>query len=160
MLFNVAPLSGLCAVQCSPPLRLVLFNVAPSQACVLFNVAPLSACVLFNVAPLSGLCTVQCTPPSQACVLFNVAALYSQLAAKVDRESQGLTKAVDLLEKAAGMFEYVRDKFSQAPSPDLSTEMLSMLADLMRVSTLNVLAMNCYQEWQYYIIIMITPTPT
>ena len=83
-------------------------------------------------------------------MLFNVAALYSQLAAKVDRESQGLTKAVDLLEKAAGMFEYVRDKFSQAPSPDLSTEMLSMLADLMRVSTLNVLAMNCYQEWQYY----------
>ncbi|XP_064391194.1 rhophilin-1-like isoform X2 [Halichondria panicea] len=68
----------------------------------------------------------------RACVLFNVAALYSQLAAKVDRESQGLTKAVDLLEKAAGMFEYVRDKFSQAPSPDLSTEMLSMLADLMR----------------------------
>ncbi len=104
MLFNVAALSGLCAVQCSPPLRLVYCSMYPSL--------------------------------SQACVLFNVAALYSQLAAKVDRESQGLTKAVDLLEKAAGMFEYVRDKFSQAPSPDLSTEMLSMLADLMRVSTL------------------------
>ena len=69
-------------------------------------------------------------------MLFNVAALYSQLAAKVDRASEGPTKAVDLLEKAAGMFEYVRDKFSNAPSPDLSNKMLSMLADLMRVSTL------------------------
>ena len=70
----------------------------------------------------------------QACVLFNIGALYSQLAAKVDRGSvEGRAEAVDLLEKAVGMFEYVRDKFSNAPSKDLSPDMLSMLADLMRV---------------------------
>lgn len=69
----------------------------------------------------------------QACVLFNVAALYSQLAANVDR-SCNVSSAVELLSKSAGMFEYVRDKFSNAPSPDLSSDMLSMLADLMRVT--------------------------
>ncbi len=73
----------------------------------------------------------------QACVLFNVAALYSQLAANVDR-AQNMASAVELLSKAAGMFEYVRDKFSNAPSPDLSNDMLSMLADLMRVSMQSV----------------------
>ena len=67
-------------------------------------------------------------------MLFNIGALYSQLAAKVDRGSvEGRAEAVDLLEKAVGMFEYVRDKFSNAPSRDLSPDMLSMLADLMRV---------------------------
>ena len=34
----------------------------------------------------------------------------------------------------AGMLEYIREKFANPPSRDLSREMLTMFADLMRVS--------------------------
>lgn len=69
----------------------------------------------------------------RACVLFNIGALYTQLAAKVDRSSaNALDSAIALLQNARGMFEYTKVKFSHSPMVDMSSEMLSLISDLMR----------------------------
>ncbi|GFY65556.1 rhophilin-2 [Trichonephila inaurata madagascariensis] len=68
----------------------------------------------------------------KASVLFNIAALYTQIAAKQDRtNSSGVDAAVDNFLRAAGMFRYIRDNFSNAPSMDLSSDTLDTLIQLM-----------------------------
>ncbi|XP_055949723.1 rhophilin-2-like isoform X1 [Argiope bruennichi] len=68
----------------------------------------------------------------KASVLFNIAALYTQIAAKQDRlTSSGVDAAVDNFLRAAGMFRYIRDNFSNAPSMDLSPGTLDTLIQLM-----------------------------
>ncbi|XP_077302800.1 GTP-Rho-binding protein rhophilin isoform X2 [Arctopsyche grandis] len=68
----------------------------------------------------------------KACILFNMAAIYTQIGAKQDRsESKGLDSAVDSLLRAAGMFRYIHENFTNAPSMDLGPDMLDMLVNLM-----------------------------
>lgn len=70
----------------------------------------------------------------KACVLFNLGALYTQLGARHDRTSAaGLDAAVNNFLRAAGMFRYLHDTFTNAPSKDLSPEILDMLIHLMLV---------------------------
>ena len=70
----------------------------------------------------------------QACILFNIAALYTQLAAQLDRSSaESIDKAVTYLEKAIGVFEFMKAKFSHSPTMDMSAEMLALFSDIMRV---------------------------
>ncbi|XP_077982094.1 rhophilin-2-like [Glandiceps talaboti] len=65
-------------------------------------------------------------------VLFNVAALYTQLGAKQDRsQKEGIEKAIQNFERAAGAFRYLTDNFSHAPSMDMSNAVLNMLIYLM-----------------------------
>ncbi|XP_050689411.1 rhophilin-2-B-like isoform X1 [Eriocheir sinensis] len=68
----------------------------------------------------------------KACVLFNLGALYTQLGARHDRTSAaGLDAAANNFLRAAGMFRYLHDTFTNAPSKDLSPEILEMLIHLM-----------------------------
>lgn len=68
----------------------------------------------------------------KACVLFNLAALYTQLGARHDRTSPaGLDAAVNCLLRSAGVFQYLHDTFTNAPSKDLSPELLDALIKLM-----------------------------
>ncbi|XP_067144294.1 rhophilin-2-B [Centruroides vittatus] len=68
----------------------------------------------------------------KASILFNIAALYTQIGAKQDRtKGAGLDAAVDNFLRAAGMFRYIKDNFSNAPSMDLAPETLEMLTQLM-----------------------------
>lgn len=68
----------------------------------------------------------------KACVLFNLGALYTQLGARHDRTSAaGLDAAVNNFLRAAGMFRYLHETFTNAPSKDLSPEVLDMLIHLM-----------------------------
>uniref|UniRef100_A0A6A7FWI3 Rhophilin-2-like isoform X1 n=1 Tax=Hirondellea gigas TaxID=1518452 RepID=A0A6A7FWI3_9CRUS len=68
----------------------------------------------------------------KACVLFNLAALYTQLGARHDRTSAaGLDAAVNCLLRSAGVFKYLHNTFTNAPSKDLSPELLKALIELM-----------------------------
>ncbi|KAF2366268.1 BRO1 domain [Trinorchestia longiramus] len=68
----------------------------------------------------------------KACVLFNLAALYTQLGARHDRTTaSGLDSAVNCLLRSAGVFKYIHDTFTNAPSKDLSPELLTALIKLM-----------------------------
>ncbi|XP_046385024.1 rhophilin-2 [Ischnura elegans] len=69
----------------------------------------------------------------KACVLFNAGALQTQLGAREDRfgNGQGLDRAVDCFLRAAGTFRYLHDHFTNAPSMDLSPNVLQMLVQLM-----------------------------
>lgn len=76
----------------------------------------------------------------KACLLFNLGALYTQLGARHDRTSAaGLDAAANNFLRAAGMFRYLHDTFTNAPSKDLSPEILEMLIHLMLVSSLSLL---------------------
>ncbi|KAK4292205.1 hypothetical protein Pmani_035008 [Petrolisthes manimaculis] len=68
----------------------------------------------------------------KACILFNLGALYTQLGARHDRTlPEGLDAAANNFLRAAGMFRYLHDTFTNAPSKDLSPEILDMLIHLM-----------------------------
>ncbi|XP_076177375.1 GTP-Rho-binding protein rhophilin [Ptiloglossa arizonensis] len=68
----------------------------------------------------------------KASVLFNAGGLYTQLAAKQDRQStRGLDQAIDAFLRAAGTFRYIHENFTNAPSMDLGPDMLEMLVQLM-----------------------------
>jgi len=68
----------------------------------------------------------------KACVLFNLAALYTQLGARHDRTSpQGLDAAVNCLLRCCGVLDYLLDTFTNAPSKDLSPELLQAIIALM-----------------------------
>ncbi|XP_018027107.1 rhophilin-2 isoform X2 [Hyalella azteca] len=68
----------------------------------------------------------------KACVLFNLAALYTQLGARHDRTTaSGLDSAVNCLLRSAGVLKYIHDTFTNAPSKDLSPELLNALIKLM-----------------------------
>jgi hypothetical protein len=73
----------------------------------------------------------------KACVLFNLAALYTQLGARHDRTTaSGLDSAVNCLLRSAGVLKYIHDTFTNAPSKDLSPELLNALIKLMLVREL------------------------
>ncbi|XP_065442409.1 rhophilin-1 isoform X6 [Chrysemys picta bellii] len=65
-------------------------------------------------------------------VLFNIGALHTQIGARQDRTTlQGVDRAIDAFQKAAGAFNYLKENFSNAPSLDMSTASLNMLVRLM-----------------------------
>ncbi|XP_066235720.1 rhophilin-1 isoform X2 [Saccopteryx leptura] len=65
-------------------------------------------------------------------VLFNIGALHTQIGARQDRSCpEGTSQAVEAFQSAAGAFSFLREKFSHAPSPDMSPASLSMLEQLM-----------------------------
>uniref|UniRef100_A0A8D0GG23 Rhophilin Rho GTPase binding protein 1 n=1 Tax=Sphenodon punctatus TaxID=8508 RepID=A0A8D0GG23_SPHPU len=65
-------------------------------------------------------------------VLFNIGALNTQIGARQDRTTlQGVDRAVEAFQKAAGAFNYLKENFSNAPSLDMSTASLTMLVRLM-----------------------------
>ncbi|CAF91185.1 unnamed protein product, partial [Tetraodon nigroviridis] len=65
-------------------------------------------------------------------VLFNIGALHTQMGARQDRSgAEGIDKAVDAFQRAAGAFHYLRENFSNAPSLDMSGPSLCMLVRLM-----------------------------
>ncbi|KAM5210921.1 rhophilin-1 isoform 1-T1 [Hipposideros larvatus] len=65
-------------------------------------------------------------------VLFNIGALHTQIGARQDRSCPaGTSRAAESFQRAAGAFSLLRDKFSRAPSPDMSPASLSMLEQLM-----------------------------
>ncbi|XP_037658559.1 rhophilin-1 [Choloepus didactylus] len=65
-------------------------------------------------------------------VLFNVGALYTQIGARQDRScAEGVGRAVEAFQRAAGAFSLLRENFSNAPSPDMSSASLAVLERLM-----------------------------
>ncbi|XP_059579676.1 rhophilin-1 isoform X5 [Alligator mississippiensis] len=65
-------------------------------------------------------------------VLFNIGALHTQIGARQDRTTlQGVDRAIDAFQKAAGAFNYLKENFSNAPSLDMSAPSLNMLVHLM-----------------------------
>uniref|UniRef100_A0A4W2C550 Rhophilin Rho GTPase binding protein 1 n=1 Tax=Bos indicus x Bos taurus TaxID=30522 RepID=A0A4W2C550_BOBOX len=66
-------------------------------------------------------------------VLFNIGALHTQIGARQNRSCpEGIGRAVEAFQRAAGAFSLLRENFSHAPSPDMSPASLSMLEQLMR----------------------------
>ncbi|XP_006045205.2 LOW QUALITY PROTEIN: rhophilin-1 [Bubalus bubalis] len=66
-------------------------------------------------------------------VLFNIGALHTQIGARQNRSCpEGISRAVEAFQRAAGAFSLLRENFSHAPSPDMSPASLSMLEQLMR----------------------------
>ena len=64
--------------------------------------------------------------------MFNTGCLYTQLGARQDRTTgEGLENAVDNFIRAAGIFEFIKDNFNNAPSSDLEPECLVVLIQLM-----------------------------
>ncbi|CAI8016224.1 Rhophilin-2 [Geodia barretti] len=75
----------------------------------------------------------------KACIIFNIAALHSQMAAQEDRSTvAGASRAVASLEKGIGALEYMKDRFSNSPTLDMSDELLSFLSDLLRAQAQEV----------------------
>ncbi|XP_039320852.1 rhophilin-1 isoform X6 [Saimiri boliviensis] len=65
-------------------------------------------------------------------VLFNIGALHTQIGARQDRACiEGVRCAVEAFQRAAGAFSLLREKFSRAPSPDMSAASLCALEQLM-----------------------------
>ncbi|XP_043340229.1 rhophilin-1 isoform X3 [Cervus canadensis] len=75
-------------------------------------------------------------------VLFNIGALHTQIGARQNRSCpEGIGRAVESFQRAAGAFSLLRENFSHAPSPDMSPASLSMLEQLM-----NAQAQECVFE--------------
>lgn len=69
----------------------------------------------------------------KACVVFNIGCLHTQIAAQQDRSTpEAIDKSIKQLEKALGVFEYMKHYFSHSPTMDMTIEILSLLSDLMR----------------------------
>ncbi|KAK7799227.1 hypothetical protein U0070_023680 [Myodes glareolus] len=65
-------------------------------------------------------------------ILFNIGALHTQIGARQDCScTEGTSHAAEAFQRAAGAFRLLRENFSHAPSPDMSTASLSMLEQLM-----------------------------
>ncbi|CAH6791029.1 Rhpn1 [Phodopus roborovskii] len=65
-------------------------------------------------------------------ILFNIGALHTQIGARQDCScTKGTSHATEAFQRAAGAFRLLRENFSHAPSPDMSTASLSMLEQLM-----------------------------
>lgn len=66
-------------------------------------------------------------------ILFNIGAVYSQMGAKQDRSTmEGIDAAVEYFQRSAGVFHYLSENFSHAPSNDMSTGVLRTLMVLMQ----------------------------
>ncbi|XP_026638362.1 rhophilin-1 isoform X2 [Microtus ochrogaster] len=65
-------------------------------------------------------------------ILFNIGALHTQIGARQDCScTEGTSHGAEAFQRAAGAFRLLRENFSHAPSPDMSTAALSMLEQLM-----------------------------
>ncbi|XP_043234654.1 rhophilin-2-like, partial [Amphibalanus amphitrite] len=82
---------------------------------------------------LTGLPSCQRTMAfEKASVLFNIAALHSQLGAKEARTCQkGLDTTIGHYLRAAGIYRYILENFSNAPSRDLDPDVLEVLTGLL-----------------------------
>ncbi|XP_037085642.1 rhophilin-2-B-like [Pollicipes pollicipes] len=82
---------------------------------------------------LTGLPSCQRTVAfEKASVLFNIAALHSQLGAREERDSpEGLDSTVNNYVRAAGIYRYILENFSNAPSRDLDPDVLEVLSNLL-----------------------------
>ncbi|XP_048371823.1 rhophilin-2 isoform X2 [Sphaerodactylus townsendi] len=68
----------------------------------------------------------------KASVLFNIGALYTQIGTRCIRQTQeGLQKAIDAFQRAAGVLNYLKETFTHTPSYDMSPAMLSVLVKMM-----------------------------
>ncbi|CBY11908.1 unnamed protein product [Oikopleura dioica] len=68
----------------------------------------------------------------KACVLFNIGALYTQLGSRLSRAKRdGIEEAIEIFQKAAGAFNYIRLNFSNAPTADMSASFLNGIVNLM-----------------------------
>nr|XP_056718536.1 rhophilin-2 [Euleptes europaea] len=68
----------------------------------------------------------------KASVLFNIGALYTQIGTRCNRQTQeGLRKAIDAFQRAAGVLNYLKETFTHTPSYDMSPAMLSVLVKMM-----------------------------
>ncbi|GAA97152.1 uncharacterized protein L969DRAFT_44407 [Mixia osmundae IAM 14324] len=67
----------------------------------------------------------------KACVLFNLAVTYADLAYEADRSTlDGIRRAAQSFQHAAGVFEYLRELRNDVFSPDLDCNVLEMLSAL------------------------------
>lgn len=79
-------------------------------------------------------------------MLFNLGALHTQIGARQDwKTEQGLDASVDNFLRAASVFRFIVDNFTNAPSMDLAPQVLEFLILLMIVSTAPVsrLVISC-----------------
>ncbi|XP_006867372.1 PREDICTED: rhophilin-2 [Chrysochloris asiatica] len=68
----------------------------------------------------------------KASVLFNIGALYTQIGTRCNRQTQaGLESAMEALQRAAGVLNYLKETFTHTPSYDMSPAMLSVLVKMM-----------------------------
>lgn len=59
----------------------------------------------------------------KAGILFNLGAIYTQIGARQDRNSEkGLDSAVNNFLRAAGIFKHIAETFTNAPSIDLKPQ--------------------------------------
>ena len=88
---------------------------------------------MYRYDSLTGVPCIQKTVAfEKASILFNVGGLYTQIGARQNRTSEeGLDTAVDNFLRAAGIFQFMQENFSNAPSSDLGTDCLTMLVQLM-----------------------------
>jgi len=70
----------------------------------------------------------------KACVLFNLGALHTQIGTRQERGTgDGLDGSVDNFLRAAAVFRFIVDNFTNAPSMDLAPEVLEAFILLMMV---------------------------
>ncbi|KAK3597535.1 hypothetical protein CHS0354_018134 [Potamilus streckersoni] len=80
----------------------------------------------------------------KGCILFNTGALYTQIACKQDRDTaEGLQETVRNFELSAGIFRFLHNHFSHAPSMDMQSQTLTMLAQLMLSQAQESVFENC-----------------
>lgn len=89
----------------------------------------------FRFDSLTGVPSAQRTVAfEKACVLFNLGALYTQIGARQERcTGDGLDASVDNFLRAASIFRFIVDNFTNAPSMDLAPQVLEALILLMIV---------------------------
>lgn len=65
-------------------------------------------------------------------ILFNIGVMYSKIASKMEvKEPEGLNKAVENFQSAAGAFQFLHDNFLYAPSVDMQLASTEFLVQLM-----------------------------
>lgn len=70
----------------------------------------------------------------KACVLFNLGALHTQIGTRLERGTgDGLDGSVDNFLRAAAVFRFIVDNFTNAPSMDLAPQVLEAFILLMIV---------------------------
>ena len=98
----------------------------------------------------------------KACVLFNLGALHTQIGARQERcTGDGLDASVDNFLRAASIFRFIVDNFTNAPSMDLAPQVLEALILLMIVRSsafyplfhiafwpLAYISFNCFLYWR------------
>lgn len=83
----------------------------------------------------------------KACVLFNLGALHTQIGTRLERGTgEGLDGSVDNFLRAAAVFRFIVDNFTNAPSMDLAPQVLEAFILLMIVNINNAICCFLYLE--------------